>query len=138
MISLTDLPSLNATLNGMSFVLLTIGYYFIKNSNEKAHKTMMLSALSISVLFLVSYLTYHLNVGSVRYTKQGWVRPVYFTILSTHTILAMSLVPMVSVTLIRALKERFDKHRRIARWTLPIWIYVSITGVVVYLMLYQL
>jgi putative membrane protein len=138
MISITDLPALNATFNGISFVLLTIGYFFIRNSKRKAHKTLMLSALSVSILFLVSYLTYHFNVGSVRYTKQGWVRPVYFTILSTHTILAISLVPMVGVTLIRALKERFDKHRRIARWTLPIWIYVSITGVVVYLMLYQL
>lgn len=138
MISLTDLPAVNATLNAMSFILLTIGYYFIKNSNEKAHKTLMLSALSVSILFLVSYLTYHFNVGSVRYTKQGWVRPVYFTILSTHTILAIILVPMVTVTLIRALKERFDRHRRIAKWTLPVWMYVSITGVVVYMMLYQL
>lgn len=98
----------------------------------------MLTALSISLLFLVSYLVYHFNVGSVHYTKQGWVRPVYFTILFTHTILAVTLVPMVSITVIRALKDKFDKHRKIAQWTLPVWMYVSVTGVVIYLMLYRL
>lgn len=137
MMSLTDLPALNATLNGLSFLLLSVGFYYIKNNNKKVHKRFMLSALSVSVLFLVSYLVYHYNVGSVRYTRQGWIRPVYFTILLTHTVLAITLVPMVAVTLVRALKERFDKHRRIARWTLPIWMYVSVTGVVIYLMLYQ-
>ena len=98
----------------------------------------MLAALSVSMLFLISYLIYHYNVGSVHFTKQGWVRPVYFTILLTHTLLAITLVPMVAITLVRALKERFDKHRKIAHWTLPIWMYVSVTGVVVYLILYQL
>jgi len=137
MISLTDLPVLNATLNGLSFLILMLGFYFIKNKKVTAHKTCMLTALSVSVLFLISYLTYHFNVGSVRYTKQGWVRPVYFTILFTHTVLAITLVPMVSVTLFRALKERFDKHRKIAQWTLPVWMYVSVTGVVIYLMLYK-
>lgn len=137
MISLTDLPALNATLNGLSFVFLMIGFYFIKNNKVTAHKTCMLTALSISVLFLISYLIYHFNVGSVRYTKQGWVRPIYFAILFTHTVLAISLVPMVAVTLVRALKEKFDRHRRIARWTLPVWMYVSVTGVVIYLMLYR-
>lgn len=137
MISLTDLPALNATLNGLSFIFLMIGFYFIKNQKISAHKTCMLTALSISVLFLISYLIYHFNVGSVRYTKQGWVRPLYFAILFTHTVLAITLVPMVAITLVRALKERFDRHRRIARWTLPAWMYVSVTGVVIYLMLYR-
>lgn len=137
MIALTDLPALNATLNGLSFLILMTGFYFIKNKKVTAHKTCMLTALGVSILFLVSYLTYHFNVGSVRYTKQGWVRPVYFTILFTHTVLAITLVPMVSITLFRALKERFDRHRKIAHWTLPIWMYVSITGVIIYLMLYK-
>lgn len=138
MISLTELPALNATLNGLSFLILMIGFYFIRNNKITAHKTCMLAALSVSMLFLISYLIYHYNVGSVHFTKQGWVRPVYFTILLTHTLLAITLVPMVAITLVRALKERFDKHRKIAHWTLPIWMYVSVTGVVVYLMLYQL
>lgn len=138
MISLTDLPALNATLNSLSFIFLMTGFYFIRNKKVIAHKTCMLTALSVSALFLISYLIYHYNVGSVHFTKQGWVRPVYFTILFTHTILAITLVPMVSITLFRALKDRFDKHKRIAHWTLPIWMYVSVTGVVVYLMLYQL
>ena len=138
MISLTDLPALNATLNSLSFIFLMTGFYFIRNKKVIAHKTCMLTALSVSALFLISYLIYHYNLGSVHFTKQGWVRPVYFTILFTHTILAITLVPMVSITLFRALKDRFDKHKRIAHWTLPIWMYVSVTGVVVYLMLYQL
>ncbi|NIV11862.1 MAG: DUF420 domain-containing protein [Aliifodinibius sp.] len=136
--SLADLPALNAMLNGLSFIFLMVGFYFIKNNKITAHKTCMLTALSVSVLFLISYLTYHFNVGSVRYTKQGWVRPVYFTILITHTVLAITLVPMIAVTLIQVLKDKFDKHRKIARWTLPIWMYVSITGVLIYMMLYQL
>lgn len=114
------------------------GFYFIKNKKVAAHKTCMLTALSVSLLFLISYLAYHFNVGTVHFAKQGWVRPVYFMILFTHTILAITLVPMVSITLFRALKDRFAKHKKIARWTLPIWMYVSVTGVVVYLMLYQL
>jgi uncharacterized membrane protein YozB (DUF420 family) len=98
----------------------------------------MLSALACSVLFLVGYLTYHFNVGTTRYDGQGALRPIYFAILLTHTVLAAALVPMVLITLIRALRERFDKHKAIARWTFPIWLYVSVTGVVVYLMLYRL
>jgi putative membrane protein len=137
MIPLTDLPALNATLNGLSFLILMVGFYFIKNKKITAHKTCMLTALGVSVLFLISYLIYHYSVGSVRYTKQGWIRPVYFTILLTHTVLAITLVPMVTITLVRGLKTRFDKHKRIARWTLPIWMYVSVTGVVIYLMLYK-
>jgi uncharacterized membrane protein YozB (DUF420 family) len=137
MISLTDLPLLNATLNGLSFLILMLGFFFIRNNKVATHKRCMLAALSVSVLFLISYLIYHYNVGSVHFTKQGWIRPVYFTILLTHTVLAITLVPMVTITLVRGLKERFDKHRKIARWTLPIWMYVSVTGVVVYLMLYQ-
>jgi putative membrane protein len=138
MISLADLPELNATLNGLSFLILMVGFYFIRSKKVAAHKACMLTALGVSTLFLISYLTYHFNVGSVRYTKQGFVRPIYFTILLTHTMLAITLVPMVAVTFVRALKERFDKHRKIAHWTLPIWVYVSVTGVVIYLMLYQL
>lgn len=138
MISLADLPELNATLNGLSFLILMVGFYFIRSKKVAAHKACMLTALGVSILFLISYLTYHFNVGSVRYTRQGFVRPIYFTILLTHTMLAITLVPMVAVTFVRALKERFDKHRKIAHWTLPIWMYVSVTGVVIYLMLYQL
>jgi uncharacterized membrane protein YozB (DUF420 family) len=98
----------------------------------------MLSALACSALFLVGYLTYHFNVGTTRYQGEGILRPIYFTILLTHTVLAIALVPLVLITLIRALREKFDKHKKIARWTLPIWLYVSVTGVVVYLMLYRL
>ena len=138
MISITSLPTLNAILNSTSFVLLIFGYYFIKNRKITAHKTCMISALVVSILFLTSYLIYHYNVGSVRFTKEGWIRPVYFTILISHTILAVTIPVLAPITLYRAWKEKFTKHVKIARWTLPIWLYVSITGVIVYWMLYQL
>ncbi|MFQ5864423.1 MAG: DUF420 domain-containing protein [bacterium] len=138
MISISDLPTINATLNSLSTVLLSIGYYFIRQKKITAHKICMLSAFSASILFLISYLIYHYNVGSKPFTGQGWIRPVYFTILTSHTILAVVIVPMAVITLSRALKQRFAKHKKIARWTLPIWLYVSVTGVTVYLMLYQL
>ncbi len=136
--SLTDLPLLNAILNLTSTVLLLIGYYHIRHGRVASHHRFMLGALITSSLFLISYLTYHYNVGSVKFIGQGSVRMVYFTILITHTILAATVPVLAGITLIRALRERFDRHRKIARWTLPIWLYVSITGVIVYLMLYQL
>ena len=135
---ITDLPLVNACLNATSTALLLIGYSFIKAGNRRLHRRFMLTALVTSSLFLISYLTYHYNVGSVRFTGAGWVRGVYFTILISHTILAVAVPPLAIVTLVRALRERFDRHRLIARWTLPIWLYVSFTGVIVYLMLYQL
>lgn len=137
MISVSQLPSLNASLNALSAILLMAGYIFIRSRNIKAHKTCMLAAFASSVFFLIFYLVYHYQVGSVPFKGQGGIRLVYFTILLTHTILATAVVPLALVTLFRALKERFDRHRRIARWTFPIWLYVSVTGVVVYWMLYQ-
>lgn len=136
--SISDLPTLNAILNSISAILLTIGYVFIKQKNREAHRRCMLGAFTTSTLFLISYLVYHSKVGSVGFQGQGAIRPVYFAILLTHTVLAMVIVPMIFVTFARALKGNFDRHRRIARWTLPIWLYVSVTGVVVYLMLYHL
>jgi uncharacterized membrane protein YozB (DUF420 family) len=133
-----DLPALNATLNAIAGILLVIGYLLIRRGKIDAHRKVMLSAFGCSVLFLVSYLVYHYQVGSVRFTGTGAIRTVYFTILITHTVLA-AVVPFLAViTLVRVLRRRFDKHRQIARWTLPIWLYVSVTGVAVYWMLYQL
>jgi putative membrane protein len=138
LISTSQLPSVNAALNALSAIFLTAGYLFIKSSNIKAHKTCMLAAFASSILFLVSYLFYHYQVGSVPFKGQGVIRIVYFTVLVTHTILAAAIVPLALVTLFRAFKERFAAHRRIARWTLPIWLYVSVTGVLVYAMLYRM
>jgi putative membrane protein len=137
MIAVTDLPLINAVLNGTSATLLCAGYYFIRNKNVFLHRCCMLLALVTSTLFLVSYLTYHFQVGSVHYRGTGWTRLVYFSILLTHTILAVVIVPLVLITVSRALKGLFEKHRQIARWTLPLWLYVSVTGVVIYWMLYQ-
>ena len=138
MLHIAYLPSLNAFLNATSAVLLVTGYRFIRQRNIRAHRVCMIVAFTVSVLFLLSYLTYHYYVGMTRFPGQGWVRPVYFIILISHTMLA-ALVPFLAlITLFRALKERFPSHRRIARWTLPIWLYVSVTSVVVYLMLYHL
>lgn len=131
-------PALNATLNGTSAVLLSVGYRFIKRKQVAQHRICMGAAVVTSSLFLISYLYYHWHVGSVRFQGTGWARPVYFTILISHTILAASLLVLVPITLARALRERFDRHRALARWTLPIWMYVSVTGVVIYLMLYHL
>jgi uncharacterized membrane protein YozB (DUF420 family) len=131
-------PVINATLNGTSAVLLVIGRNFIKRGRMAAHRAVMLTALVTSTLFLISYLYYHAHVGSVRFQGQGWSRPVYFSILISHTILAAAIVPLVIITLSRALRERFDRHRAIARWTFPLWLYVSVTGVVIYFMLYRL
>ena len=130
--------ALNATLNGTSAVLLTCGYLAIRARKIAVHKAFMIAAFLTSTAFLISYLAYHYRVGHVVFQGQGWVRPVYFTLLLTHPVLAIVIVPMILVTLRRAWLERFDKHRLIARWTLPLWLYVSVTGVIVYLMVYQL
>ncbi|MGE5218846.1 MAG: DUF420 domain-containing protein [Chloroflexota bacterium] len=136
--SFAQLPTLNAALNSLSAVFLLAGFLFIKSGNRDAHRACMLTAFGCSTLFLISYLIYHYGVGSVPFKGQGWIRPVYFTVLITHTILATTVVPLALITLSRAWRERFDAHRRIARWTFPIWLYVSVTGVVVYWMLYWL
>lgn len=130
--------ALNATLNGTSAVLLTFGYAAIRARKIAVHKAFMIAAFVTSTAFLISYLAYHYRVGHVAFQGQGWIRPVYFTLLLTHTVLAAVIVPMIIITLRRAWMERFDKHRIIARWTLPLWLYVSVTGVIVYLMVYQI
>ena len=132
------LPHVNACLNSTSAILLLTGYTFIRRRNVVAHRTCQVAALAISILFLASYLTYHFNHGATRFQGTGLVRPIYFTILTTHTILAMVIVPLVILTFYRAFRGDFARHRRIARITLPLWLYVSITGVIVYLMLYQI
>jgi len=131
-------PVIDASLNGTSAVLLLIGRNFIKHGRMAAHRNTMIAALVSSSLFLSSYLYYHWHVGSVHFQGQGWSRPLYFTILISHTTLAVVIVPMIIITLIRALRERYDSHRAIARWTYPLWMYVSVTGVIVYFMLYQI
>lgn len=131
------LPHLNAFLNGTSAVLLFTGYSFIRARNVVAHRACQIAALIVSSLFLASYLTYHYHHGSTRFLGTGFVRPVYFTILTSHTILAIVIVPLIFLTFYRALRGDFLRHRRIARVTLPLWLYVSVTGVIVYLMLYH-
>jgi uncharacterized membrane protein YozB (DUF420 family) len=135
--SVEQLPALNATLNGSCALFLLLGYRFIRAGRTAAHRACMLIAVLASVLFMSSYLVYHAQVGSVPYQGQGWIRIVYFTVLLSHTVLATAVVPLVLITLVRALRGRFERHAAIARFTLPIWIYVSITGVIVYLMLYR-
>lgn len=137
-ISIRDLPAINATLNATSAVLLTIGWLLIRARRREAHRKAMLAAFATSILFLISYLVYHFNVGSVRFQQTGAIRTVYLTILLTHTVLAATVPFLAVITLRRAWAARFDQHRRIARITLPIWLYVSITGVVVYWMLYRM
>ena len=132
------LPHINACLNGTSAVLLLSGYSFIRSGNVAAHRTCQVSALAVSLLFLASYLTYHFHHGTTRFQGTGLARPIYFTVLTSHTILAMVIVPLVVLTFYRAFRGDFTRHRRIARITLPLWLYVSITGVIVYLMLYQI
>ena len=134
-----DLPAVNATLNGLSAVFLACGFYFIKRGNKIAHRNCMITAFCTSVIFLACYLTYHVTVKTItHFVDPAWFRPVYLTILLTHTVLAVVIVPLILVTLHRARKERFEAHKRIARWTWPLWMYVSVTGVVIYLLLYQL
>jgi putative membrane protein len=142
--SIHDLPAVNASLNGLSAIFLTLGFIFIKRGNKIAHRNCMISAFCTSVIFLGCYLTYHgyrfyiLHIGPTRFLEPQWFRPIYLIILLTHTILAIVIVPMILITLTRALREKFDKHKKIARWTWPLWMYVSVTGVIVYLLLYQI
>ncbi len=132
-----DLPTVNAILNATSACFLICGYAFIRKRKIVAHRNCMLGAMAASALFLVSYLLYHYQVGATKFTGTGWIRPVYFAILISHTVLAAAIVPMALVTLYRALRNDFQRHRKIARCTLPLWLYVSATGVLIYLMLYH-
>lgn len=132
-----DLPAVNATLNAISGVLLVIGYLLIRARRIELHRRFMIAAFVASSLFLVCYVVYHAQVGSVRFTRQGFVRPLYFTILITHVSLAATVLPLAILTLSRGLQAKYTRHRAIARWTLPIWLYVSVTGVLVYVLLYQ-
>lgn len=139
-----DLPAVNAALNAVSAVLLTAGFIFIKRGHKTAHRNCMISAFCTSVIFLGCYLTYHgylavvLHQGPTRFLNPAWFRPIYLTLLATHTILAAAIVPLILITLWRAKKQDFIRHKKIARWTLPLWLYVSVTGVVIYLLLYQI
>jgi uncharacterized membrane protein YozB (DUF420 family) len=132
-----DLPAVNASLNALSGVLLLIGFLLVRAGRITGHRRVMIAAFTTSSLFLVCYIVYHAQVGSVRFTRQGFVRPLYFTILITHVTLAAAVLPLAILTLARGLRGRYVPHRRIARWTLPIWMYVSVTGVLVYVLLYQ-
>jgi len=137
-VAISDLPALNATLNAISATLLVCGYVLIRRGRRTLHERCMLGALATSALFLISYVTYHYNAGSRPFTGQGPIRVVYFTILVTHVVLAAVIVPLALVTAARGLRSQFNRHVRIARWTLPIWLYVSVTGVVIYVMLYHM
>ena len=136
--SLSDLPALNATLNAISGVLLMSGYAFIRRGQTRRHRAAMISACIVSTLFLTSYVIYHANIGSKPFTGRGPIRIVYFTILLTHVVLAATVPPLAVITLSRGLRARFERHVAIARWTFPIWMYVSVTGVIVYFMLYRM
>jgi uncharacterized membrane protein YozB (DUF420 family) len=138
MLDIHSLPVINAVLNATSAVLVAAGIVLIRQKKRAAHKRVMLAAVVTSTLFLLCYLWYHAHVGNVRFTAYGWPRPLYFFILTTHTLLAIVVVPLVLVTVIRALRGRLERHRASARWTYPVWLYVSVTGVVIYLMLYCL
>jgi uncharacterized membrane protein YozB (DUF420 family) len=135
--ALHQLPAVNATLNALSGVLLLIGYALMRAGRIQQHRRVMIGAFVTSSVFLLCYIVYHAQVGSVRFTRQGFVRPLYFTILITHVTLAATVLPLAIITLSRGLKGRYPKHRAIARWTFPIWLYVSVTGVLVYVLLYQ-
>jgi uncharacterized membrane protein YozB (DUF420 family) len=136
LIPVRSLPGAIASLNALAAIFLIAGFAFVRAKKIAQHRFCMISALVCSALFLCLYLYFHSVAGVIRFGGQGWIRPVYFTLLVSHTILATIIVPLVLITLTRALSKRFDRHRRIARWTLPIWIYVSVTGVVVYWLLY--
>jgi putative membrane protein len=136
-VTVHDLPAVNASLNALSGVLLLCGYTMIRLRRIELHRRCMIAAFSTSSLFLICYIVYHAQVGSVRFTREGFVRPLYYTILVTHVTLAIAVVPLAIITLSRGLKARYPQHRRIARWTFPIWLYVSVTGVLVYVLLYQ-
>lgn len=142
--SLENLPVVNATLNGLCTMFLLLGYRYIRRGDQKRHRNCMIAALATSVLFLTSYLTYHFYVrnvlhrGPTRFVDPEWFRPIYLAILTSHTILAAVIVPLVLLTLHRAIRQRFELHRKVARWTWPLWMYVSVTGVLIYLLLYQI
>ena len=142
--SVHDLPAVNASLNGLSAIFLSAGFVFIRRKNKIAHRNCMMAAFCVSIVFLICYLTYHtylavvLHQGPTRFLQPEWFRPIYLAILLTHTVLAAVIVPLILITLHRALRERFDAHKKIARWTWPLWMYVSVTGVAVYLLLYQI
>ncbi len=136
-VDLAILPTVNASLNGVTALLLVTGFLLMRRKRIKAHRAVMLTAFAVSCVFLASYLYYHAHIGSKRFEGEGWIRPVYYTILISHTILAAAVPPLALVTLARGLRRRYDAHRHIARWTLPIWLYVSVTGVIVYLLLYR-
>ena len=136
--NISDLPALNAGLNALSGTLLGVGYAMIRRGRVRAHKAFMVAAVGVSTLFLVSYVIYHYHAGSTRFPGTGWIRTLYLSILVTHAVLAAAVIPLAAVTLVRAWREDFAAHRSIARWTLPIWFYVSVTGVIIYVMLYQL
>ncbi len=142
--TILDLPAVNGSLNGLSTVFLTAGYVCIRRKKQTAHRNFMIAAFVTSTLFLACYLTYHfylayaLHRGPTRFTDPAWFRPIYLTILITHTILAVTIVPLILMTLSRGLKGNFERHRKIARWTWPLWMYVSVTGVVIYFLLYQI
>lgn len=142
--AITDLPVVNACLNGLSAIFLCLGYVQIRQGRRESHRKFMLAAFAASTLFLICYLTYHgylayvLHRGPTRFLEPAWFRPIYLAVLGTHTILAVVIVPLVLITLSRGLRSRFDPHRRIARWTWPLWMYVSVTGVAIYLLLYQI
>ncbi len=139
-----DLPAVNGSLNALSTIFLTAGYIFIKRKNQTAHRNCMIAAFVTSTIFLACYLTYHIYLawvlkrGPTRFVDPAWFRPIYLTILFTHLVLAVVIVPLIFMTLSRALKQRFDRHRKIARWTWPLWMYVSVTGVLIYFLLYQI
>ena len=134
----SDLPAINASLNGLSAIFLIAGYIQIRRKNRQAHQKFMMAAVVTSALFLICYVVYHAKAGRTVFRDPAWFRPFYLGLLLTHTVLAVTIVPMVVVTLVRALRERFDSHRKIARWTWPIWMYVSVTGVIIYLLLYKI
>jgi putative membrane protein len=136
--TLSDLPALNAVLNSLSATFLLIGYAFIKQDRQAAHRNCMIGALICSTLFLTSYLIYHYNAGRTGFKDPAWFRPIYLVILLTHTILAVVIVPMVMMTVSRAIKRRYELHKKISRWTWPLWMYVSVTGVLIYFLLYQI
>lgn len=138
MIELSSLPAVNAGLNSLSVLFLTAGYYFITRRNQPAHQKCMSAALVTSALFLISYIVYHSFAGRTIFKEPDWFRPIYLAILLTHTVLAVAIVPLVVMTFLRAVRARYDLHRKIARWTWPLWMYVSVTGVLIYFLLYQI
>jgi putative membrane protein len=134
MLAVADLPHVNAALNAVTIVFLGAGFYFIRSGQREKHRACMLAAIAVSAAFLVTYLIYHFNSGLARFGGEGWIRPVYFAVLIAHVLVAIVITVMIPVTAVRALTGRFDRHRRIARWTWPLWMYVAVSGVVVYVM----